>query len=165
MGDFGFKRQRVEFVGDVQENDDFETPRVDRAAHVFCVQKCKSVMTDSTELPQVRRREFFQVCRGVRSQRALMRSLISQQERCFLSLDVKMIVQFLTLEVLCPRAQWIMRRYSLNSESVLGESLQHYCIKCDVPFTNRTGSTKNVNFEVTNTKRSILCIKAAATAG
>ena len=23
LGDFGFKRQRVEFVGDVQENDDF----------------------------------------------------------------------------------------------------------------------------------------------
>ena len=28
------KSQRVEFVGDVQENDDFETPRVDRAACV-----------------------------------------------------------------------------------------------------------------------------------
>ena len=26
------KRQRVEFVDDVQENDDFETPRLDRAA-------------------------------------------------------------------------------------------------------------------------------------
>ena len=51
LGDFGVKRQRVEFVGDVQENDDFETPRLDRAAYVFCVQKCKSVMMDSTELP------------------------------------------------------------------------------------------------------------------
>ena len=39
LGDLGIKRQRVEFVGDVQENDDFETPRLDRAAHVFCVQK------------------------------------------------------------------------------------------------------------------------------
>ena len=37
MGDFGLERQRVEFVGDVQENDDSETPRLDRAAHVFCV--------------------------------------------------------------------------------------------------------------------------------
>ena len=27
LGDFGIKRRRVEFVGDVQENDDFETPR------------------------------------------------------------------------------------------------------------------------------------------
>ena len=26
LGDFGTKRQRVEVVGDVQENDDFETP-------------------------------------------------------------------------------------------------------------------------------------------
>ena len=33
MGDFGTKCQRVEFVGDVQENDEFETPRLDRAAY------------------------------------------------------------------------------------------------------------------------------------
>ena len=51
MGDFGLKRQRVEFVGDVQENDDFRTLRLDRAAHVFCVQQCSSVTMDSTELP------------------------------------------------------------------------------------------------------------------
>ena len=51
MGDSGLKRQRVEFVSDVQENDVFETPRLDRAAHVFCVRKCKSVMMDSTEVP------------------------------------------------------------------------------------------------------------------
>ena len=48
---FGLKRQRFEFVCDVQENDDFETPGVDRAAYVSVVQKCKSVMMDSTELP------------------------------------------------------------------------------------------------------------------
>ena len=48
---FGFKRQRFQFVCDVQENDDFETPRVDRAAYVSGVHKCKSVMMDSTELP------------------------------------------------------------------------------------------------------------------
>ena len=39
--------------------------------------------------------------------------------------------------------------YSMNLESVLGESLQHYGIKRNVPFTNRAGSTMNVNFEVT----------------
>ena len=50
------KGQRVEFVGDVQENDDFETPRLDRAACVSCVQKCKSV--DSTELPSSSTRVF-----------------------------------------------------------------------------------------------------------
>ena len=58
LGDFGFKRQRVEFVGDVQEYDDFETPRLDRAANVFCVQECKSVMMDSTELPSSSTRVF-----------------------------------------------------------------------------------------------------------
>ena len=35
LGDFGMKRQRIEFVGDVQENDDFESRRLDRAAYVF----------------------------------------------------------------------------------------------------------------------------------
>ena len=51
-------RQRVEFVGYVQENDDFETPRLDRAAYVFCVQKFKNVVMDSTELPRSSTRVF-----------------------------------------------------------------------------------------------------------
>ena len=59
LGDFGVKRQRVEFVGDLQENDEVETPRLDRTANVFCAQKCKSVMTDSTELPSSSTRVFF----------------------------------------------------------------------------------------------------------
>ena len=46
----------------------------------------------------------------------------------------------------------------MNLESVLGESLQHYGIKRDVPFTNRTCSTMTVNFEVTDTKRAILSV-------
>ena len=50
------KSLRVEFVGDVQENDDFETHRLDLAAHVFCVQKCNSVTMDSTELPSSSKR-------------------------------------------------------------------------------------------------------------
>ena len=58
MGDFCSKRWRVEFVGDAQENDDFGTSRLDRAAYVFCVQKCKSVMMDSTELPSSSTRVF-----------------------------------------------------------------------------------------------------------
>ena len=48
--------------------------------------------------------------------------------------------------------------YSTNLESVLGESLQHYGIKRNVPFTNRTGSTMDVNFRVTDTKRAILSV-------
>ena len=59
LDDFGLTRQRVEFVGDVQEHtDDFETPRMDRAAYVFYVQKRKSVMTDWTELPSSSKRVF-----------------------------------------------------------------------------------------------------------
>ena len=54
---------------------------------------------------------------GVRSQRALMKNLISQRERCFSPLDVVMIDQLLTLEVLCPRAQWIVRRQFRERES------------------------------------------------
>ena len=48
--------------------------------------------------------------------------------------------------------------YSMNLDSVLGESLQHYGIKRNVSFTNRTGSTMNVNFELTDTKRAILSV-------
>ena len=49
-------------------------------------------------------------------------------------------------------------QYSMNLESVLGESMQHYGIKRNVPFTNRSGSSMNVNFEVTDTKRAILSV-------
>ena len=44
----------------------------------------------------------------------------------------------------------------MNLDSVSGESLQHYGIKRNVPSTNRSGSTMNLNFEVTDTKRAIL---------
>ena len=39
LGDFGIKRQRVEFVGDVQENDDFETPPIRSSS--LCVLRSK----------------------------------------------------------------------------------------------------------------------------
>ena len=48
--------------------------------------------------------------------------------------------------------------YKMNLESVLGESLQHHGIKRNVLFTNRTGSTMNVNFEFTDTNRVILSV-------
>ena len=92
---------------------------------------------------------------------------ISQRERYFSSLDVD---QLSTLEVLCPRAQWVPTgklNCSSNLESALGESLKHCGIKLSVLFTQRTGSTMNVNLEVivTDTKRAILSVsKAAATA-
>ena len=80
--------------------------RLDRAAYAFCVQECKSVMTDSTELPSSSTRVFD----GSEEPGALMKNSISQRERCFSPFDVEMIDQLSTLEVLCPRVQWIMRR-------------------------------------------------------
>ena len=76
LGDFG----ELNFVGGVQENDDFETPRWDRAAYVFCVQKCKSVMMDSTELPKSSTRVFD----GSEEPAGTREKLISQRERCLL---------------------------------------------------------------------------------
>ena len=49
-------------------------------------------------------------------------------------------------------------QYCMNLESVLGETLQHHGIKRNVPFTNRSGSSMNVNFEVTDTQRAILSV-------
>ena len=53
----------------------------------------------------------------------------------------------------------------MNLESVLGESQQHYGIKRNVPFTNRSGSSKDVNFEVTDTKRAILSVHKGCDTG
>ena len=95
-----------------------------------------------------------------------MKILISQRERCFSPLDVEMIDQLLTLGSVvstCPvdyatSVPTEKVHYSMNLESVLGESVQHCGIKRNVPFTNRTGSAMNVNFEVTDTKRGILSV-------
>ena len=74
-------------------------------------------MMDSTELPSSSTRVFSGV-HGSESQRALMEHLISQRERCVSPVDVEMIDQLLTLEVLCPRAQWIMRRQFRRRKSI-----------------------------------------------
>ena len=51
LGDYGVKRQRVEFVGDVQENDDFETPDWIEQLICFEFKSARVFMMDSTELP------------------------------------------------------------------------------------------------------------------
>ena len=92
--------------------------RVDRAAHVFCAHKCKSVMNDWPEMPSSSRREISGLQESG-SQRALTkRNLIGPLEKCFFPLDVEMIDQLSTLEVLCPRAQWIMRRQFPQTKSI-----------------------------------------------
>ena len=153
------KRQRSECVGDVQENDDFETPRVDRAAYVFCVQKCKSVMTNSTELPRSSTRVFSgsQESEEPAGTRETKLDLIAVDCR-----DDRPIADSGSVVSTCPAdfatsVPTEKARYSMNLESVLGESLQHYGIKRNVHFTNRPG-TVNVNFEVTDTKGAILSV-------
>ena len=61
---------------------------------------------DPTELPSSSKR----VSDGNEEPAGTHENSISQRERYFTPLDVEMIDQLLTLEVLCPRVQWIMRR-------------------------------------------------------
>ena len=81
-------------------NDDFETPRLDRAAYVFCVQKCNSVTMDSTELPSSSKR----VSDGSEEPAGTHEKFDQSTEWCFSPLDIEMIDHLLTREVLCPRA-------------------------------------------------------------
>ena len=166
---FGIKRQRVEFVGDVQENGEFESPRLDRAAYVFCFQKCNSVSMDPTELPSSSKR----VSDGNGEPAGTHEKFDQSTEEVLFAVrcrDDRPIVDFGSVVSTCPvdyatSVPTEKVQYSMNLESVLGESLQHYGIKRNVPFTNRSGSSMNVNFEVTDTKRALcLCTKAAAMA-
>ena len=162
MGDFGIKRQRIEFVGEVQENDDFESPRLDRAAYVFCVQKCNSISMDSTELPSSSKR----VCDGYEEPAGTREKFDQPTGEVLFAVgcrDDRPIVDSGSVVSTCPvdyatSVPTEKVQYSMNLESVLGEALQHYGIKRNVPFTNRTGHTMNVNFEVTDTKRAILSV-------
>ena len=75
LGDFGIICQRVEFVGDIQENDYFKSPRLDRTAYLFAF-KSATVLRWIRRNCQVRRREFLV---GVRSQGPLVKISISQR--------------------------------------------------------------------------------------
>ena len=160
--DFGIKRQRVEFVGDVQENADFESPCLDRATCVFCVQKCNSVSMDPTELPSSSKR----VCDGCEEPTGTHEKFDQSSGEVLLAVgcrDDQPIVDSGSVVSTCPvvNATSVPTekvQYSMNLESVLGESLQHYGIKRNVPFTNSSDSSMNVNFEVTDTKRAILSV-------
>ena len=66
LDDFGVKRQRVEFVGDVQENDDFFLRQPEWIEQHMCVlrskvQECHDRFDGNC---QVRRREFFSGTQG-----------------------------------------------------------------------------------------------------
>ena len=162
MGDFGSKRQRVEFVGDVQENDDFGSLRLDRAAYVFCVQKCNSISMDPTELPRTSKR----VCDGYEEPPGTHEKLDQSTGEVLFAVgcrDDRQIVDSGSVVSTCPvdyatSVPTEKVQHSMHLESVLGESLQHYGIRRNVPFTNRSGSSMKVKFEVTDTKRANLSV-------
>ena len=169
LGDFAIKRQRAEFVGDVQENDDCETPRLHRAVYVHCVQTCKSVMMDSTELPSSSKKFFdgseepagtHEKCD--QSAGEVLFAVGCRDDQPIV--DSGSVVSTCTVDYATSDPIDKVHQ-SLNLESLLGESLHHYGIKRNVPFTNRTGSSMNVNSEVTDTNVQVcLCIRAAARA-
>ena len=104
---FGLKRQRVEFFGDVHENDYFESHRLDRAAYVFFVLRCNSVSMDPTELPSSKRvSDGNEEPAGTHEKFDQSKGEVLFAVGC---LDDRPIVDS-GLEVLCPRVQWIMRR-------------------------------------------------------
>ena len=138
MGDFGVKRQRVEFVGDVQENDDFETPRLDRAAYVFCVQKCHCVAMDSTELASLSKRvsDGSEEPAGTHEKFDQLTGEVLFAVGCR---DDRPIVDSGSVVSTCPvdyatSVPTEKVHYSMNLESVWSESLQHCGIKRNVSF-------------------------------
>ena len=128
---------------------------MDRAVYVFCVQTCKSVILDSTELPSSSTR-VFQGLHGIEESTGEVLFAVGCR-------DERPIVDSGSAVSTCPvdyatSVPTEKVHYSMNLESVLGESLQHYGIKRNVLVTNRIGSTMNVNFEVTDTERAILSV-------
>ena len=116
---------------------------MDRAAYVSGFQKCKSVMMDSNGIAKFADESFFFSGMQESEEPAVMRNLISPQEVLF-ALGCRDYATSVPTEKV---------HYSMNLESVLG-----YGIKGNDPFTNRTGSTMSVNFEVTDTKLAILSV-------
>ena len=130
--------------------------------HVFCVQKCNGVTMDSTELPSSSKRvsdgseepagthEKFDQSTG-----EVLFAVGRRDDRPIV--DSESVVSTCAVDY-ATSVPTEKVQYSMNLESVLGESLQHYGIKRNVPFTNRSDSSMNVNFEVTDTKRAILSV-------
>ena len=135
---------------------------MDRAACVLRVQKCKSGMTDWMELPsstksgvQVRKEPAGTHEKFYQSTGESLFAVGCRDDRP--SVDSGSVVSTCPMDN-ATSVPTEKVHYSMNLESVLDESLQHYVIKRSVPFANRIGSTMKVNFEVTDTKRAILSV-------
>ena len=128
---------------------------------MFCFQKCKSVMLESTELPSSSTRVFNASEEPAGTHEKFDQStgevLFSVWCR-----DDRPIVDSRSVMSTCPvdyatSVSTEKVHYCMNLECV-GESLQHYGIKRNVPFTDRTGSTMNEIFDVTDRQRAILSV-------
>ena len=111
----------------------FEIPRLDRAAYVFCVQKCKCVMMDSTELPSSSTR----VSGGSEEPAGTHERFDQSTGEVLFAVgcrDDRPIVDSGSVVSTCPldHATSVPTervQFSVNLESVFGEFLQHYGIK------------------------------------
>ena len=75
LDDFGITRQRDEFVGDVQEHTDAQNGSSSLCVFRSKVQECHDGLDGIAKFVK---ESFFQVCVGVRSQRALMIRKVDQ---------------------------------------------------------------------------------------
>ena len=116
--------------------DDFETPRLDRAAHVFCVQKCKSAAMDSKELPSSLKRVFD----GSKEPAGTHANFDQSKGEVLFAVGCRDdrptvgsggVVSTCTMDY-ATSIPTEKVHYNMNSESFLCESLQHYGIKRDV---------------------------------
>ena len=127
----------------------------------FAFTSCKSAMSDWPEMPNSSRRVFSGVQRSeepagtheTKPDKSTGQVLFAVGCR-----DDRPIVDSGSVVSTCPVDCATSSPAEMNLESALGESLQHYGIKRNVPFTSRTGGTMSVNFEVTDTKRAILSV-------
>ena len=125
----------------------------------FACKNCNSVPMDSTELPSSSKR----VSDGSEEPAGAHEKFDQSTGEVLFAVgcrDDRPIVDSGSVVSTCPvdsatSVPTEKVQYSMNLESVLGEYLQHYGIKRNVPFTNRFGSSMNVNFEVSDTKRAI----------
>ena len=117
---------------------------------MYCVQQCNSVTMDSKELPSSSKR----VSDGSEEPAGTHDKFDQSTGEVLFAVgcrDDRPIVDSGSVVSTCPvdyetSVPTETVHYSTNLESVLGESLQHYGTKRNVPVTNRTGSTVNVNF-------------------
>ena len=129
LNDFGIKRQRVQFVGDVHEHDDgFETHREDRAAHVFSVHNCNNATGEFLDVPSSSEISGVQVSEEPAGTHELKPDRTTGEMLLAVGCgDDRPIVDFGSVVSTCPvdYAKSVLTEkvnFSMNLESVLGES-------------------------------------------